>query len=112
MSNRAWLVGEFFCFLGILFDRTDKSALSHSVFLSVLPQKNNRSATAIHKTNARHNAAFAIISLHLKTDWDFWGTCRPNLYKNLPKDGILCTLVPSFLATTPTCEFLGFTETS
>jgi hypothetical protein len=38
----------------------------------------NRSASAASKTNAWHNAAFAILSLHLKNRWNFSGEFRLN----------------------------------
>jgi hypothetical protein len=43
-----------------------------------LALKNNRSANAIRKKKARHSAAFAMLSLNVKTWWDFSGVICVN----------------------------------
>lgn len=62
----------------VLFGGTGGSAHSHSVFLSVFDSENNRPARTLRKAKARHDEAFAILSLHLKTWWDFSAVLRPN----------------------------------
>jgi hypothetical protein len=57
----------------------------------------------------RHNAPFAILSLHLKTGWEFSGLVRPNL--RLPDQGWDATRPQHFallllLLCYPTPEYL------
>jgi hypothetical protein len=62
----------------VLFGGTGGSAHSHSVFLSVFIHKSIVPPIRSAKARGRHNAAFPILSLHLKTWWDFSGVLRPN----------------------------------